>query len=310
MRLSRPTVPSGSRTRSDVSEKVWTVREALDWTRGYLESHGDERPRVSAEWLLSAATGLSRVETYAFGDRPLSLDERALLRDAVRRRAAGEPLQYVVGEVAFRHIVVRVEPGVLIPRPETEVLVDEALRGVDAAVAARGEARVLDLCTGSGCIAASIAFERPETVVFATDIDPVAVAVASANVDRLGLSGRVSVVESDLAAALSPSLAGTFDVVVSNPPYIPTRDLDSLPAEVARFEPRLALDGGPDGLSVFLRIAEDASSLLRPGGTLTCELDENRVCAAAEKCVEWYQEVRVVRDLVGRDRIVTGILPE
>ncbi|HEY5541473.1 MAG TPA: peptide chain release factor N(5)-glutamine methyltransferase, partial [Coriobacteriia bacterium] len=135
------------------AEQVWTVKAALDWTRAYLAEKGDEQPRLSAEWLLSAATGLSRVELYAYHDRPLTPEERASLREGVKRRAAGEPLQYVTGEVAFRHIVVKVRPGVLIPRPETEVLVDAGLPAVDAAIAERGEALVADVCTGSGCVA-------------------------------------------------------------------------------------------------------------------------------------------------------------
>lgn len=300
---------SASRTRCDVTDRIWTVKEAFDWTRGYLESKGDERPRLAAEWLLSAATGLSRVETYAYFDRPLSEEERSLLRESVRRRAAGEPLQYVIGEVAFRHLVLRVDRGVLIPRPETEVLVDEGLAAVDSAIAMRGEAIVADLCTGTGCIALSIAHERPESTVWATDLSPEAVKIASANSERLDFTSRVSVLECDLDEAIPDELRGTFDLVIANPPYIPTADLAALPAEVAGFEPGLALDGGPDGLVVFDRIMERARTLLRPGGMLACELDEKRVCAAADKCVEWYQDVRVVRDLVGRDRIVTAILP-
>ena len=190
------------------ADQVWTVQAALDWTTTFLSEKADEHPRRSAEWLLSAATGLSRVELYAYFDRPLTADERAQLRDAVRRRAAGEPLQYVTGEVAFRHIIVKVSPGVLIPRPETEVLVDSVLPAIDAAIAARGEALVADLCTGSGCIALSIAHERPVATLAACDLSPVAVRVAEQNAARLGLSERVSVAEGDLFSALPPELRG------------------------------------------------------------------------------------------------------
>ncbi len=132
-----------------MAEQTWTLKAALEWTQAYLADKGDEHPRRSAEWLLSAATGLSRVQVYAYFDRPLTPEERTVLRDAVRRRAAGEPLQYVTGEVAFRHIVVKVRPGVLIPRPETEVLVGEVLSALDE----RGDVLVADVGTGSGCIA-------------------------------------------------------------------------------------------------------------------------------------------------------------
>jgi len=291
------------------AEQIWTVKAALDWTSGYLAEKADEHPRRSAEWLLSAATGLSRVELYAFHDRPLTDDERALLREGVKRRALGEPLQYVTGEVAFRHIVLKVRAGVLIPRPETEILVDAVLPAVDSAIAERGEALVADICTGSGCIALSIASERPATRLVASDVSDIALTVAEENAVRLGVAERVSVVGGDLFAALDESLRGSLDVVVSNPPYVPTADVPDLPAEVAGFEPHLALDGGADGLDVYRRLLSDARSWLRPGGMLGVELDERMVKTAADEALEWYEEVRVVQDLTGRDRIVTAKTP-
>lgn len=285
-------------------EQVWTVRTALDWVREFLAEKGDENPRLSAEWLLSAATGLSRVELYAYHDRPLSPEERATLRAGVRRRAAGEPLQYVTGEVAFRHIVIKVRPGVLIPRPETEVLVGEVL-GELAGVASP---LVADVCTGSGCIALSIAHEHGAAKVFASDISPLAVEVAADNCARLGLSGRVTVGEGDLFSPLPSELRGRLDAVVSNPPYIPSADVPDLPAEVAGFEPHLALDGGADGLDVYRRLLDEARAWLRPGGLLAVELDERTTRKAAQAAQEWYEDVRVVADLAGRDRIVCARL--
>lgn len=285
-------------------EQVWTVRTALDWVREFLAEKGDENPRLSAEWLLSAATGLSRVELYAYHDRPLSPEERATLRAGVRRRAAGEPLQYVTGEVAFRHIVIKVRPGVLIPRPETEVLVGEVL-GELAGVASP---LVADVCTGSGCIALSIAHEHGAAKVFASDISSLAVEVAAGNCARLGLSGRVTVGEGDLFSPLPSELRGRLDAVVSNPPYIPSADVPDLPAEVAGFEPHLALDGGADGLDVYRRLLDEARAWLRPGGLLAVELDERTTRKAAQAAQEWYEDVRVVADLAGRDRIVCARL--
>lgn len=289
-----------------MSEQVWTVKAALDWTRAFLEGKGDSHARRSAEWLLSTATGLSRVELYAHHDRPLTHEERAELREAVKRRAAGEPLQYVTGEVAFRHLVLKVRPGVLIPRPETEVLVDEVL----GATKSLEHPTVVDLCTGSGCVALSVAFEHQGARVWAGDISQAAVEVARDNVRRTGLEDRVAVAESDLFGGAPAEWKGHVDVVVSNPPYIPTPDLARLPEEVAGFEPHLALDGGPDGLAVFRRILEGAREWLAPGGLLALELDESRVCSAAREAEEWYEEVRVVSDLTGRDRIITGRLPQ
>jgi len=291
------------------AEQVWTVKAALDWTTTYLTEKSDEHPRRSAEWLLSAATGLSRIELYAFHDRPLTTDERTLLREGVKRRAAGEPLQYVTGEVAFRHIVLKVRPGVLIPRPETEVLVDSVLPAIDAAIAERGAALVADMCTGSGCIALSIASERPLATVIATDLSELALTVAEENVERLSLVERVSTAHGDLFAALDDGLRGTLDVIVSNPPYVPSADVPDLPAEVAGFEPHLALDGGADGLAVYRRLLSESREWLRPGGLLGVELDERMVQIAAGEAQKWYEEVRVVRDLTGRDRIVTARAP-
>jgi release factor-specific protein-(glutamine-N5) methyltransferase len=289
------------------AEQVWTVKAALDWCAGFLGDKGDEHPRRSAEWLLSAATGLSRIELYAYHDRPLTPEERAALRESVKRRAAGEPLQYVTGEVAFRHLVVKVRPGVLIPRPETEVLVDVALEALGSVA----EPLVVDACTGSGAIALSVAQELGGSTVHATDISPAAVEVARSNAERLGFADRVTVYEGDLLGPLPGELAGRVDAVLSNPPYIPSADVDTLPAEVAGFEPRLALDGGPDGLEVFRRLAADATQVLSPEGIFVVELDERRVRTAAEEAVQWYLDVRVIRDLAGRDRVLAakGIRP-
>lgn len=287
------------------AEQVWTVKAALDWTQTYLTDKGDEHPRRSAEWLLSAATGLSRVELYAYHDRPLSPEERVTLREAVKRRAAGEPLQYVTGEVAFRHLVLKVRARVLIPRPETEVLAGEVISAIEELESPV----VADLCTGSGCVALAVAQECARARVYAGDVSALAVEVASDNAARLGLAERVSVAEGDLFDALPGELLGHLDALVANPPYVPSADVPGLPAEVAGFEPHLALDGGPDGLAIYRRILAGGREWLAAGGLLAVELDERMVRAAAQEAVEWYEEVRVVRDLAGRDRIVTARLP-
>jgi len=292
------------------ADRVWRVKEALDWTVGFLADKDDEHPRRSAEWLISAATGLSRVEIYAYHDRPLTPDERVALREAVKRRAEGQPLQYVTGEMAFRHLVVRVVPGVFIPRPETETLVEQGLAFLREV---RESPLVVDLCTGSGAVACSIAQEHPGARVLAVDLSPLAVQTARANAERLGLAERVAVFEGDLFAPLAEiaeceGLLGKADLVISNPPYIPSADLPDLPQEVLGFEPHLALDGGPDGLAVARRIAEEARTWLRPGGLLAMELDEGCVQMAVKEIATWYEDSRTVRDLAGRDRVATGYL--
>ncbi len=305
-------------------EGIWTVRDALEWTTGFLERKGDANPRLSSERLMSHATGLARIEVYANYDRPLSTEERAVLRDAVQRRGAGEPLQYIIGEVGFRHIDIRVREGVLIPRPETEVLVSEVLAELPAAarpraaeyaeVAEEGEGAeadgarpllVADLCTGSGCIACSLAYEHPLIEVVATDISPEAVRLAAENVERLGLSERVRVLECDLGAGLGERSEGALDAVVSNPPYIPSAVMRELPHEVSAFEPELALHGGADGLDVYRRLLGWAAGALRCDGVLAVELHETCLDAAAALAREaGFASVRIADDLAGRPRVL------
>lgn len=294
---------------------TWTIKAALDWTVEYLTKHHDEHPRRSAEWLLGDATGLSRVEVYAYFDRPLSIEERARLRETIVRRAQGEPLQYVSGETAFRHIIVKAQAGVLIPRPETELLVEHGMRLLSQICEASDQARVLEVGTGTGCIALSLAKERPQTQVVATDISEVALDLAERNKEALSteqtpLTERVSFLESDVASSLGDEYDHSFHLVISNPPYIPTAELDSLPREVSDFEPRLALDGGADGLDIFRRILEEGRRLLVPGGKIACELHENTLRQARDLCVKWYQDVEIHQDLTGRDRFITASLKE
>ena len=294
--------------------KPWTIKRVLDWTSGYLERKGDEHPRLSAEWLLANVCGLSRVELYVNFDKPLEAGELDAMHAAIERRAAGEPLQYVTGEMPFRHIVLKCERGVLIPRPETEVLVDAALEGVDAAAEKGdeevGPVRVLEVGTGTGCIALSIASERPGTLVTATDLSPRAAELAARNREALGLEEAVDVIECDLATGVSPDLMGSFSVLVSNPPYIPTQVLrDEVPAEVADFEPELALDGGDDGLDVFRRLVELAPEALAPGGMLAVELFEGALDAAADlvRAQGGWGSVEVREDLTRRPRVLVAV---
>lgn len=287
-----------------MAERVWTVRDALDWIVGYLEAKGDEHPRRSAEWLLSAATGLSRVEVYAYHDRPLSSEERMRLREGVRRRSVGEPLQLVTGEMPFRHLVIRVRPGVFIPRPETEVLVDVAVRelaGVEGPL-------IAEPCTGSGCVAASLAYELPGARVIATDASELAVETARQNALYAKVGDRVQVLHGDLLDPLlgQPALRGALDAVVANPPYVPRGQVPTLPSEVKDHEPLAALDGGEDGCEVARRIVMQALELLRPGGMLALEMAEDRAASFAEEISAVLVGVSVVKDLSGRDRIVVG----
>lgn len=414
-----------------MANEIWTIKRCLEWTKEYLAERGEEHPRLSAEWLLCAATGLARIDLYMRMDETLDAAQLETMHAAVVRRAKGEPLQYITGSTQFRMIDVACAPGVLIPRPETEMLVEEVLNYLDAEVlspeaaarqrvelpwndeveqarkaeaaladerataerraanltaadeaalgsdvlgsrayaeeladreaeeaaaqAAEAEAmeaseleldeygiaiggadqqaaptqeafgatepaptdpriaRVLEVGCGTGCISLSLAWERRGHVTCtATDIEPRAIDLATKNRDALGLTAdEVAFSLTNLVSSVPREEWGTFDVLVSNPPYIPTDVMRSLPHEVKDFEPDLALEGGADGLDIFRRLLNAAPYMLRAGGLFACELYEGALDAAAELCRQaGLSDVRIVRDLTDRPRIVRAIVTE
>ena len=414
-----------------MANEIWTIKRCLEWTKEYLAERGEEHPRLSAEWLLCAATGLARIDLYMRMDEMLDAAQLETMHAAVVRRAKGEPLQYITGSTQFRMIDVACAPGVLIPRPETEMLVEEVLNYLDAEVlspeaatrqraelpwndeveqarkaeaaladerataerraenltaadeaalggdvlgsrayaeeladreaeeaAAQAEeaeaaeaeelaepeldeygiaiegadqeaapvrdaaapapvesriARVLEVGCGTGCISLSLAWERRGHVTCtATDIEPRAIDLATKNRDALGLtSDEVTFSLTNLVSSIPREEWGTFDVLVSNPPYIPTDVMRSLPREVKDFEPDLALEGGADGLDIFRRLLNAAPYMLRAGGLFACELYEGALDAAAELCRQaGLSDVRIVRDLTDRPRIVRASVTE
>ena len=411
-----------------MANEIWTIKRCLEWTKEYLAERGEEHPRLSAEWLLCAATGLARIDLYMRMDETLDAAQLETMHAAVVRRAKGEPLQYITGSTQFRMIDVACAPGVLIPRPETEMLVEEVLNYLDAEVlspeaaarqrvelpwndeveqarkaeaaladerataerraanltaadeaalgsdvlgsrayaeeladreaeeaaaqAAEAEAmetpeseldeygiaiegtdqqptpaqdaaapapaeprtsRVLEVGCGTGCISLSLAWERRGHVACtATDIEPRAIDLATKNRDALGLTAdEVAFSLTNLVSSIPREEWGTFDVLVSNPPYIPTDVMRSLPHEVKDFEPDLALEGGADGLDIFRRLLNAAPYMLRAGGLFACELYEGALDAAAELCRQaGLSDVRIVHDLTDRPRIVRAIVTE
>ena len=415
-----------------MANEIWTIKRCLEWTKEYLAERGEEHPRLSAEWLLCAATGLARIDLYMRMDEALDATQLETMHAAVVRRAKGEPLQYITGSTQFRMIDVACAPGVLIPRPETEMLVEEVLNYLDAEVlspeaavrqrvelpwndeveqarkaeaaladerataerraanltaaeeaalgsdvlgsrayaeeladreaeeaaaqAAEAEAaqsaepeldeygiaiedagqeatlvqdaavdaaepaepepriaRILEVGCGTGCISLSLAWERRGHVTCtATDIEPRAIELATKNRDALGFtSDEVAFSLTNLVSSIPREEWGTFDVLVSNPPYIPTDVMRSLPHEVKDFEPDLALEGGADGLDIFRRLLNAAPYMLRAGGLFACELYEGALDAAAELCRQaGLSDVRIVRDLTDRPRIVRAVVIE
>jgi len=275
----------------------WTVLKLLQWTADYFRDKGIESPRLDAELLLSATLEMDRVALYVNFERPLIADELARYREKVRRRADHEPLQYILGETEFWSLPFSVNPAVLIPRADTEVLVEEALKEID------GCSSVLDVGTGSGAIAVALAHEKPEIKVTALDCSEDALEVARGNARRNGVVERVACLAGDLNS-LPP---GPFDMIVSNPPYIPSRDWEQLMPEVRDHEPRLALDGGDDGLEAYRRIAVQALKILSPGGWLLVEvgIGQAAVVSALFKAAG-LTEVVQRDDYAGIPRVVMG----
>ena len=270
------------------------VRRAAE----YLERHGEESPVPTAERLLSHVLGTDRTGIYA--REGLTSQEAKLFGRALCRRCAGEPLQHVTGEQGFRRLRVGVRPGVFVPRPETEVLVQVVL---DAAAEVESPV-VVDVCTGSGAVALAIKDERPDATVFAVDLSPEAVALARENAETLGVA--VTVFEGSLLDPLPPDLRGQVDVVVCNPPYVAPEQRDSLPADV-RAEPELAVFGGID---LYERLFAQAIACLRPGGLLAVEIEESMAASVSEAAERaGFEDLAVRRDLAGRDRVVCGRRP-
>lgn len=282
--------------------QVWTVLRLMQWSGAYLQEKGVERGRLDAEHLLAHVLGVKRLQLYLQHDRPLDREELDRFRPLLRRRAEREPLQYIVGHAAFRELELAVDRRVLIPRPETEVLVDEVLAW--AAAAGRTGLTAVDVGTGSGAIGLALAHEGPFDLVVATDASPDALAVAGQNARAVGLDGRVHLREGSLFQALGAGEA--FDVVVSNPPYIAEAEASALEPEVAGWEPAQALFGGPDGMAVIRALVAGAGAHLAPGGLLAMEVGAGQaglVVAEVEATGE-YEDVRVRRDLAGRERVV------
>lgn len=293
-----------------MNQTVWTIKSILLWTTAYLTKKHDEHPRLSAEILLSSVMGFSRVELYLHYDQVLDADQLSAMHQRVEARSQGKPLQYITGEMPFRHIIMQCKPGVLIPRSETEVLVDIGIAALKEAHEYHRQPRVLEIGTGSGCIALSLASEVDSCTVLATDVSQDALELAQRNCQALHLEHRVTFVSCSIAQGVNPSYYGQFDLLISNPPYVPTSVVKTLPAEVALFEPHLALDGGKDGLDVFQKILETAPHMLRPGGMLCVELFEDNVDKAQALCVASgvWQKVYIERDLTHRKRFLVARL--
>ena len=290
--ISHP-VPRAERPVSSIQVPVSSIKQVLREAATRLRPVTDV-PRLEAEILLAHVLGTSRTAVLAHPERALTTSQRAHYQDLIRRRAFGYPLPYLTGHTEFYGLAFEVTPEVLIPRPDTETLVDLAL--------AREPATVVDVGTGSGCIAVSLAVHLPEALVYAVEISSAALAVAQRNVERHGVAERIRLM---IGNVLSPR-PGPVDLIVSNPPYVPTGKCASLPASVRDHEPRLALDGGLDGLEIIQRLMAQAPAVLRPGGGLLVEIGADQGKAAVYLARTYFPDatIRVRPDLAGRDRVL------
>ncbi len=278
-----------------------TIGDALRAAERVLEMAGCETPVGDAQWIAAHVLGVSRAALFTDADGGFPEDKREPFEHLVARRARREPLAYVVGTMVFRGLELEVGPGVLVPRPETEVT---AGRAIDLA-RDRARATVVDVGTGSGAIALSVAAEVPTARVFATEASAAARAWALRNLARTAL--RVTLLPGDLLDPLHPALGGAVDVIVSNPPYVADQEWDGLQPEIRENEPRDAVLGGPDGLDVLMTLLETAPRWLAIGGWLIVELAEAQTARVAKLLrVIGYSDVAVTADMAGRDRVVEG----
>jgi release factor glutamine methyltransferase len=289
-------------TQSAGTATTWTVGRLLQWTEQFFAEKGVESPRLDAQVLLAHVLGCDRIYVYTRFEEPVEEPHRARFRDLIRRRVEGCPVAYLVGRKEFYKLSFEVTPAVLIPRPATESLVMRALEIIKPLAAPR----VLDIGTGSGCIAVCIAKQHTGAAVIALDADTDALAVARRNAERHGVADRVTLLSSDLYAGLNG--ADPFDVIVSNPPYIPTATIDALAPEVRDHEPRAALDGGLDGFAVFDRLIAGAAERLAAGGWLLVEIGFDQEAEALRRlaAVTGMAVGPTVRDADGHPRVVTA----
>lgn len=285
---------------TESTPEVWTVKKVLDWTIGHLKQHGSESPRLDAEILLAHARSCPRIQLYTQYDAPLTPEERATMRDLVRRRAAHEPVAYLVGFREFFGLDFDVAPGVLIPRPDTESLVMTALEVANECTAPR----ILDVCTGTACIPIAIAASCPSAVCTAIEIDERARSIGRRNIEKHKLTDRITLLSGDLFSSLDSGIA--FDVITSNPPYVTDAEMNTLQPDIRLHEPELALRGGVDGLDIVKRLITDAASWLTEGGTLLLETGSQQgetVCQLIA-ATGHYEPAQIVKDPGGRSRVV------
>jgi len=286
----------------------WTVRRVLEWMQGFFARKAVDSPRLSAELLVAHVLLIPRIKIYTDYQRILSDKELATLRDLVGRAGEHEPIAYLTGRAQFFNLDLSVTRDTLIPRPDTETLVENVLQlsrqhpGFEAP-------RLLDLCTGSGCIALAILSRAKSATAVATDVSAAALGVARANAEHLKLTDRITFLEGDLYQALAHTVHGQpFDLILSNPPYIPTNQIDQLDRNVRDYEPRLALDGGLDGLTLVRKVLAGAGERLTSIGRVFIEIafDQGPAALQAAQEAPGLTDPRILKDHAGHERVLTA----
>ena len=300
--------------------QIWTILSLLNWSQNYLSEKNIQQSRLDSEILLSTTLGLKRLDLYLQFERILNEEELASFKTVLKRRANFEPIAYILGKKEFWSREFEVNSDVLIPRPETELLIEQTLKilgpspqpsptGGEGGSEGKGrqgegERSVLEIGTGSGILAITLAKEIKNTQVDAIDISPKALALAKKNSDRLETSSKINFIEADFT---SYNFSKTYDMIISNPPYIPSQEIETLMKDVSNFEPRLALDGGKDGLDFYRKIAQKAPALLKPQGFVVVEIGESQ----AKDVTKIFEDaglknISVIKDYSDHNRVVRG----
>ena len=279
-------------------QELWTIGRILKWTEQYFKEKGIESPRLDAEVLLSHILGRERIYLYVHFDEPLEPAELARYREAIKQRVQRVPVAYIIGEKEFMGLTFRVTADTLVPRPDTEILVQAAIERLRA----RGDApRFADIGTGTGAICLSVLHFLPKAQADTVDISPAARAVAEENAAALEVADRVTFHTGDL---LAPLAGQCYDAILSNPPYIPDGDIAALAPEVRLKEPHTALAGGKDGLDFYRRLTADAPALLKDGGFLAVEVGIHQAAPVAALAVPAFSRTEILKDYAGIERVV------
>ena len=285
----------------------WTIQKLLSWVTEYFTGKGVDSPRLSAEWLLCYVLGIKRIELYTQFNKVVGQEQLLQLHELVKRAGTHEPIAYLTGKKEFYSLEFEITKDCLIPRPETEILVERAIEFLRTR---NGEQFVCDLCTGSGCVAVAIARNFANCRIVATDISDTALAIAEKNVAKHGLMNRIKLLQGDL---FEPVIAGLgpakFDLIVCNPPYVSEPDYEKLAPNVKNFEPKSALTAGQDGLDIIKKIIADASRHLKPTGTLMLEIGNEQGNAVREllNTARYFGAVKIEKDYSNLDRLAVAV---